>query len=135
MQIYHQRNFCSLNLSVLKYKHLCKCIHRVGFIGGIPGQCPGKNQANLSYYLQTLRLELHCSWLHASPCALAVSTTRPYLMYTTNARAHNRKQSTKVLRELIQMTMMTEKLKNFPRFARYMDRRYAPLGTPFRSDH
>ena len=45
---------------------------------------PGKNQANLSYYLQTLRLELHSSWLHASPCMLAVSTTRPYLMHTTN---------------------------------------------------
>ena len=65
----------------------------------------------------------------------AVSTTHPYLMYTTNARARNRKQSTKVLRELIQMTEMTEKLKNFLRFVRYMDQRYAPIYTPFRSDH
>ena len=34
-------------------------------------------------------------------------------MHTTNAHAHNRKQSTKVLRELIQMTMMTENRKIF----------------------
>jgi len=33
------------------------------------------------------------------------------------------------------MTMMTEKLKISQRFARYMDRRYAPLCTLFCSDH
>ena len=44
----------------------------------------------------------------------------------------SRKQSTKVLRELIQTT---EKLKNFPRFARYTDWRYAHLCTAFGSDH
>ena len=58
-------------------------------------------------------------------------------MYTTNAHAYNRKQSTKVLRELIQMTTMTEKVKNFPRFTRYRytNRRYASLCTAFRSGY
>ena len=136
---------------------------------GVPGQCLGKNQANLSYYLQTLRLELHCSWLHASPYMLAVSTTRPYLMrpstshpprprdyrirkciiYLKLLKLRNimcsswefmagiarpvvhgsRKQRTKVLRELIQMT---EKLKNFPHFVRYTHQCYVPLCTAFR---
>ena len=41
---------------------------------GIGGFRPGKNQADLSYYLQA------CELLTAS----AVSTTRPYLMHTTN---------------------------------------------------
>jgi len=37
-----------------------------------------------------------------------------------------------MLRELIQMT---EKLKNFPCYARYTHRRCAPLSNAFGSDH
>jgi len=46
----------------------------------------------------------------------------------------SRKQSTKVLRDLIQMT---EKLKNlnFPHFAQYTDQHHTPLCTAFGSDH
>ena len=58
--------------------------HRRFQARGIAGQCPVINPATLGYYLQTLRLELDCSWLHASPCMLAMATTRPYLMHTSD---------------------------------------------------
>ena len=100
----------------LRYTFGESCAHRRFQARAYPGNARVKIRVIL---VTVITYKLWGSSCTVPGCMLAVSTTRPYLMYTTNAHAYNRKQSTKVLRELIQMTMITEKLKNFPRFARY----------------